>query len=91
VGQPIGAVSAIVTLAPYGVLQAVDGVALKQAVDAWVSAPDAERRLASRAPRQSGGWNGAYEAIRASCWVCRSSCSRLLSYERRRFRLRLAT
>jgi len=36
-----GAVSAGVTLALYGALQAVDGVALKQAVDAWVSAPDA--------------------------------------------------
>jgi hypothetical protein len=38
-----GAVSAVVTLALYGVLQAVDGVALKQAVDAWVSAPEAEK------------------------------------------------
>jgi hypothetical protein len=38
-----GAVSAVVALALYGVLQAVDGVALKQAVDAWVRAPDAEK------------------------------------------------
>jgi len=38
-----GAISAVVTLALYGVLQAVDGVALKQAVDAWASAPDAEK------------------------------------------------
>jgi hypothetical protein len=38
-----GAVSAGVTLALYGVLQAVDGVALKQTVDAWVRAPDAEK------------------------------------------------
>lgn len=38
----LGAVSAVVTLGLYGVLQAVDGVALKQAVDAWVSAPPAE-------------------------------------------------
>jgi hypothetical protein len=38
-----GAVSAVVTLALYGVLQAIDGVALKQAVDAWASAPDAEK------------------------------------------------
>ncbi len=37
------AVSAVVSLALYGVLQAVDGVALKQAVDAWVSAPSAEK------------------------------------------------
>jgi hypothetical protein len=32
-----------VTLALYGVLQAVDGVALKQVVDAWASAPEAEK------------------------------------------------
>jgi hypothetical protein len=32
-----------VALGLYGVLQAVDGVALKQAVDAWVSAPEAEK------------------------------------------------
>jgi hypothetical protein len=38
-----GAVSAVVTLGLYGVLQAVDGVALKQVVDAWASAPDAEK------------------------------------------------
>src|SRR6059036_2978520 len=38
-----GAVSAVVALALYGVPQAVDGVALKQAVDAWVSAPGAEK------------------------------------------------
>lgn len=39
----LGAVSAVVALALYGVLQAVDGVALKQAVNAWASAPDAEK------------------------------------------------
>src|SRR5438552_4691829 len=38
-----GAVSAVVALALYGVLQAVDGVALKQAVDAWAKAPEAEK------------------------------------------------
>jgi hypothetical protein len=38
-----GAVSASVALALYGILQAVDGVALKQAVDAWFTAPDAEQ------------------------------------------------
>jgi hypothetical protein len=38
-----GAASAVAALALYGVLQAVDGVALKQAVNAWASAPDAER------------------------------------------------
>ena len=39
----LGAVSAAVALGLYGVLQAVDGVALKQAVDAWVSAPETEK------------------------------------------------
>ena len=39
----LGAVSAVVALGLYGVLQALDGVALKQAVDAWASAPEAEK------------------------------------------------
>ncbi|MFP5346410.1 MAG: hypothetical protein ACLGIA_05235 [Actinomycetes bacterium] len=39
----LGAASAAVTLALYGVVMAVDGVALKQSVDAWASAPDAEK------------------------------------------------
>jgi Domain of unknown function (DUF4386) len=57
-----GAASAVATLALYGVLQAVDGVALKQAVNAWVSAPDAEKaaRFASA------------EAIRWLEWGVRS-------------------
>ncbi len=38
-----GAVMAAATLALYGVLQAVDGVALKQAVNAWAAAPEAEK------------------------------------------------
>ena len=37
------AVSAVVALALYGVVQAVDGVALKHAVDAWAKAPEAEK------------------------------------------------
>ena len=58
----LGAVSAAVTLGLYAVLQAVDGVALKQAVDAWVSAPDGEKvaRFASA------------EAIRWLEWGVRS-------------------
>jgi len=56
------AVSAVVALALYGVLQAVDGVALKQAVDAWASAPVAEKaaRFASA------------ESIRWMEWAVRS-------------------
>lgn len=38
-----GAAAAVAALALYGVLQAVDGVALKQAVNAWAAAPDAEK------------------------------------------------
>ena len=55
-------------LALYGVLQAVDGVALKQAVDAWVRAPDAEKtaRFASA------------EAIRWLEWAVRSYHSFML-------------
>ncbi len=37
------AVSVVVALALYGVVQAVDGVANKHAVDAWASAPEAEK------------------------------------------------
>jgi hypothetical protein len=39
----LGVASAAATLALYGVLQAVDGVALKQAVTAWMNAPEAEK------------------------------------------------
>jgi hypothetical protein len=39
----LGAASTTATLALYGVVLAVDGVALKQAVNAWVDAPDAEK------------------------------------------------
>jgi len=38
-----GAASAAVTLALFGGILAVDGVALKQAVNAWASGPDAEK------------------------------------------------
>ena len=38
-----GAASAVVALALYGVLQAVDGIGNKEVDEAWVSAPDAEK------------------------------------------------
>ena len=38
-----GAASALTTLAIYGVVLAVDGVALKQAVNAWATAPEPEK------------------------------------------------
>lgn len=57
-----GVASALVTLALYAVLQAVDGIGNKQAVDAWVNAPAAEKaaRFASA------------EAIRWLEWGVRS-------------------
>ena len=57
-----GAAAATAALALYGALQAVDGVALKQAVTAWASAPQAEKaaRFASA------------EAIRWLEWGMRS-------------------
>lgn len=39
----LGAAATVVTLTLYGALQAVDGVALKQAVTAWSAAPEAEK------------------------------------------------
>jgi len=39
----LGAALTVAALALYGVVLAVDGVALKQAVNAWAGAPDAER------------------------------------------------
>src|SRR4051812_9357406 len=61
IGQ-LGVGLSVVSLALYGVLQAVDGVALKQAVDAWVRAPEAEKaaRFASA------------EAVRWTEWGVRS-------------------
>ena len=58
----LGAVCAVTALGLYGVLQAVDGVALKQAVDAWAGAPEAEK-----AARFAGA-----EAIRWLEWGTRS-------------------
>ena len=58
----LGAAAAGATLALYGVLQAVDGVALKQAVSAWASAPESEQ--AARF--------AAAESIRWLEWAMRS-------------------
>ena len=55
-----GAVAAILTLGLYGVLQAIDGVALKQVVDAWAKAPEAEKaaRFASAEAIRFLEWGG---------------------------------
>jgi hypothetical protein len=39
----VGTAAAVSALALYGALQAVDGVALKQTVNAWANAPDADK------------------------------------------------
>jgi hypothetical protein len=57
-----GAVAAVASLALYGALQAIDGVALKQAVTAWASAPEAEQ----------AGRFAAAESIRWLEWGMRS-------------------
>jgi hypothetical protein len=64
----LGAVGALLTLALYGVLQAVDGVALKHAVDAWAVAPGAEK-----AARFAGA-----EVVRWLEWGVRSYQSYML-------------
>jgi len=43
---PFGLAAAITTAASFTVLQAVDGIALKRAVDAWASAPPAQESAA---------------------------------------------
>ena len=62
------AVLAVIALALYGVLQAVDGVALKKVVDAWANAPEAEK------PARFA----AAEAIRWLEWGVRSYQSLVL-------------
>ncbi len=64
----LGMLLASVALGVYGVLQAVDGVALKQAVDAWASASESER--AARF--------AAAEAVRWLEWGARSYQSLVL-------------
>jgi hypothetical protein len=44
----IGLVLAIMTASAIAVLQAVDGIALKRAVDSWVSAPPEEKAITFR-------------------------------------------
>jgi len=43
---PFGLAATVTAAASFTVLQAVDGVALKRAVDAWVSAPAAQKAAA---------------------------------------------
>jgi len=61
-GQPLAAAwarlataAAVTAAAAYGILQVVDGVALKRAVDAWVAAP-ADDKAATFAAAQAVRW-----------------------------------
>ena len=63
-----GAIAAVIALSLYGALQAVDGVALKHAVDAWARAPAAEQ----------GARFASAEAIRWLEWGLRSYQSFML-------------
>jgi hypothetical protein len=79
-----GAAVTVATLALYGVLQAVDGVALKQAVNAWSSAPEAEKmaRFASAETIRWLEWGmRSYEnfAIGLALILCAAAATRTLS------------
>jgi hypothetical protein len=52
---PFGLAAAVTTAASFTVLQAVDGIALKRAVDAWASAP-AEQETAAFAAAEAIRW-----------------------------------
>ena len=70
-----GAASAAVALALYCVVMAVDGVALKQAVNAWVSAPDAEK-AARFASAEAIRWiECGARSYQTSRWASRCCCS----------------
>ena len=70
-----GAIAAGVALALYGVAFAVDGVALKQAVDAWASAPAAEQATRFASAEAIQWLELGTKAIRTSCSVSRWCCS----------------
>jgi hypothetical protein len=53
--SPFGLAAAVTTAASFTVLQGVDGIALKRAVDAWASAP-ADREVAAFAAAEAIRW-----------------------------------
>ena len=85
-----GAAAATAALALYGALQAVDGVALKQAVNAWARAAEVEKatRFASAEAIRWVEWGVRGEATRtsrsASLWCCSDSRPRGAPLFRRR-------
>jgi hypothetical protein len=62
------AISAGITIAQTAVLRAADGVALKAASDAWLSAPGAEQPARLAAVEAVRGSNGGCAAINAQSW-----------------------
>lgn len=63
----LAAAAAVATAAIWAVLQGLDGVGLKQAVDSWVSASGRRSRSALPTPRPCAGWSGGSRATSASC------------------------
>ena len=61
-----GEAAAVVTASVLAMLQAVDGVALKHAVDSLAAARPLCRTPPSTTPRSSGGWNGPWPATTGS-------------------------
>ena len=61
------AAAAVATAATWAVLQGLDGVGLKYAVDAWYSASGQTRRSVWPMPRPCAGWNGDSRATSESC------------------------
>lgn len=84
----LGAILAAVTLGLYAVLQAIDGVALKQAVDAWVAAPELEKaaRFAVAEGVRWLEWGGrSYESLVFGATLGVFGASALLHDRPRRF------
>jgi len=65
-GRGWPAASAVTAAAAYGVLQVLDGVALKRAVDAWMAAP-AGGKGAAFAAAQAVRWTGVRRTAGRAC------------------------
>jgi hypothetical protein len=71
----VAAGATVMTAAVWTILQGLDGIALKQAVDAWVDAPANERALRSQTPRRCAGRSGGSRDASASHLASASACS----------------
>ncbi len=64
----------VATAAVWAVLQAVDGITLKQAVDAWVAADGPDKAVRFAGAETCGGPSGARRATSACCWARPCCC-----------------